>query len=1099
MKLSSNTGQTIPICLPNKVINIMRITVLLCLLTTFCSFASVSYSQKTEISLNLEDVTLQQALDAVKEQSDFSFWYRNEEVNLSEIVSVKAKKLTIKEVMNQLLEGQNLTYTIDEKHIIIYKKSDKDGISQQGHRITGIIKDESGEPVAGANILVKGTAIGTMTDGDGKFTLEVQNTLSPLIISFIGYNTQEIEIGNQTDFNIRLKQDTQSLEEVVVIGYGNLARKELTSAISHISSKDFLNVSALDPSMMIQGKVAGVSVTNTGTGDPNNQASIQIRGISSREAGNGPLIVIDGIPGGNLTNINSNDIESIDILKDGAASAIYGTRGSNGVVLVTTKKGARDGQLHASYTGTVAANMMVRDLDVLNADEFRKYRVPNNQGVDQGGNTNWMDEITHTGFTQQHTLTLSGGDSRSNYRASIDYRDATGIDIRSNRKEYGARLSLNHTTKSGLLNFSANVSPRFVYRNNADWSVFKSALEANPTTPVFDPKKPGQYSNFNGQAADMNPVELLKLDESGGETKLLDWDATLKLNLLPLLAKNGASIHSLNTQVTIAQQQNDNFNFWFRPSTSTMAQNSGHSGEASRDYGKSRQESLEWIGNYAMEVKEHRLRAMAGYSYQYFQSSGMSANNKDFPSDILTYNNLSQGEWAKEEGRNEMGSYKNDSKLIAFFGRLNYDYKNRYLLTVSYRYEGSSKFGLRNKWGHFPAVSAGWRISEESFMKNISWINDLKVRGDFGVTGNQDFGNYLSLSTMQGFGSYYYQGSYFTVWGPSKNPNFDLKWEKGLNWNVGVDFTLFNSIISGSLNYYNRTQQDLLGNYDVPVPPYLFAETFVNVGTMRNTGIEIDLNVQAVKTKDFSYNIGFVGATNYNKFLRFSNSEFIGKEYKDICNMESPGNPGNLQRMQEGKRLGNYFTHAFAGIDENGNWLVWNKDNTKKISINEATDDDKRVTGNGLPKFTASLSNTFAYKNWDLTVYLRGAFGYDLFNVHDLYYGLQSAPGNVLKKAYDKNAKITKGQNVLTDYFIEKGDYVKLDVVTLGYRFNINNKWLDSIRLYATGKNLATITGFSGVDPASYQSNGLTPGTNGGTRSYYPTSVQVLFGVQLDF
>lgn len=1099
MKLSSNTGQTIPICLPNKVINIMRITVLLCLLTTFCSFASVSYSQKTEISLNLEDVTLQQALDAVKEQSDFSFWYRNEEVNLSEIVSVKAKKLTIKEVMNQLLEGQNLTYTIDEKHIIIYKKSDKDGISQQGRRITGIIKDESGEPVAGANILVKGTAIGTMTDGDGKFTLEVQNTLSPLIISFIGYNTQEIEIGNQTDFNIRLKQDTQSLEEVVVIGYGNLARKELTSAISHISSKDFLNVSALDPSMMIQGKVAGVSVTNTGTGDPNNQASIQIRGISSREAGNGPLIVIDGIPGGNLTNINSNDIESIDILKDGAASAIYGTRGSNGVVLVTTKKGARDGQLHASYTGTVAANMMVRDLDVLSADEFRKYRVPNNQGVDQGGNTNWMDEITRTGFTQQHTLTLSGGDSRSNYRASIDYRDATGIDIRSNRKEYGARLSLNHTTKSGLLNFSANVSPRFVYRNNADWSVFKSALEANPTTPVFDPKKPGQYSNFNGQAADMNPVELLKLDESGGETKLLDWDATLKLNLLPLLAKDGASIHSLNTQVTIAQQQNDNFNFWFRPSTSTMAQNSGHSGEASRDYGKSRQESLEWIGNYAMEVKEHRLRAMAGYSYQYFQSSGMSANNKDFPSDILTYNNLSQGEWAKEEGRNEMGSYKNDSKLIAFFGRLNYDYKNRYLLTVSYRYEGSSKFGLRNKWGHFPAVSAGWRISEESFMKNISWINDLKVRGDFGVTGNQDFGNYLSLSTMQGFGSYYYQGSYFTVWGPSKNPNFDLKWEKGLNWNVGVDFTLFNSIISGSLNYYNRTQQDLLGNYDVPVPPYLFAETFVNVGTMRNTGIEIDLNVQAVKTKDFSYNIGFVGATNYNKFLRFSNSEFIGKEYKDICNMESPGNPGNLQRMQEGKRLGNYFTHAFAGIDENGNWLVWNKDNTKKISINEATDDDKRVTGNGLPKFTASLSNTFAYKNWDLTVYLRGAFGYDLFNVHDLYYGLQSAPGNVLKKAYDKNAKITKGQNVLTDYFIEKGDYVKLDVVTLGYRFNINNKWLDSIRLYATGKNLATITGFSGVDPASYQSNGLTPGTNGGTRSYYPTSVQVLFGVQLDF
>ena len=283
------------------------------------------------------------------------------------------------------------------------------------------------------------------------------------------------------------------------------------------------------------------------------------------------------------------------------------------------------------------------------------------------------------------------------------------------------------------------------------------------------------------------------------------------------------------------------------------------------------------------------------------------------------------------------------------------------------------------------------------------------------------------------------------------------------------------------------------------IQSYLFASTFVNVGTMRNTGFELDLNVQAVKTKDFSYNIGFVGATNNNKFLHFSNNEFTGQAFQDVCNMESPGNPGTLQRMQEGERLGNYFTWSYAGIDENGNWLVWNKDNTEKISINEATTEDKRVTGNGLPKFTASLSNTFSYKNWDLTVFLSGAFGFDIYNVHDLYYGLQSAPGNVLKKAYDKNAGITTGLNVLTDYFLEKGDYLKLDVVTLGYRFNINNKWLDSIRLYVTGKNLATITGFSGVDPASYQMNGLTPGTNNGTRNYYPTTTQLLFGLQLDF
>ena len=955
-----------------------------------------------------------------------------------------------------------------------------------------------GQPIIGANIVEKGTTNGTTSDIEGNFSLSVSSK-AILEVRYIGYAPREVVVGNEQHFKLLLKEDMEILDEVVVIGYGSMTKKELTSAISHVSSKDFLSISNVDPSMMIQGKVAGVSVTNTGMGDPNNQANIQIRGISSRAAGLGPLIVIDGIPGGNLTNINPNDIESMDILKDGAASAIYGTRGRNGVVLITTKKGARDGQLHASYVGTVSANFMIHDLDPLNAEEFRKYRVPNNQGVDQGANTNWLDEITRTGLAHQHTVTLSGGNSRSNYRATIDFKDATGVDIRSDRKEYGARFSLNHTTKSGLLNFSANISPRFVYRNNSDWSVFRAALEANPTTPVFDPNIPGQYSNFNGQAAGMNPVELLKLDQSGGETKLLDWDATVKLNLLPLLAKEGTSVHSLNTQVTLAQQQNDNFNFWFRPAISTMAQNSGRSGEASRDYGKSRQESLEWLVNYTMEKNQHHLKLMGGYSYQYFQNSGMSASNKDFPSDILSYNNLAQGEWAKEEGRNEMGSYKNDSKLIAFLGRINYDYKGRYLFTASYRYEGSSKFGKNNKWGSFAAVSAGCRMSEENFMKDATWINELKIRGDFGVTGNQNFDSYKSLATMQGFGSYYHEGSYFTVWGPAKNPNYNLKWEKGVNWNIGVDFSMFDNIFSGSLNYYNRKQQDLLGDYNVSVPPYLFASTFVNVGTMRNTGFELDLNVQAVKTKDFSYNIGFVGATNNNKFLHFSNNEFTGQAFQDVCNMESPGNPGTLQRMQEGERLGNYFTWSYAGIDENGNWLVWNKDNTEKISINEATTEDKRVTGNGLPKFTASLSNTFSYKNWDLTVFLSGAFGFDIYNVHDLYYGLQSAPGNVLKKAYDKNAGITTGLNVLTDYFLEKGDYLKLDVVTLGYRFNINNKWLDSIRLYVTGKNLATITGFSGVDPASYQMNGLTPGTNNGTRNYYPTTTQLLFGLQLDF
>lgn len=977
--------------------------------------------------------------------------------------------------------------------------SEPDIITQITRTITGRVIDNKGVSLIGANVKLEDQGIGVVTDIDGNFTLKGVTENSKIIVSYIGYKSQEILVGKDSYLLVTLLENPHSLDEVVVVGYGSLSAKELTSAISHVSSKDFLNVSSSDASMLIQGKVSGVSVTNTGSGDPNNLASIQVRGISSRSADLGPLIVIDGVPGGNLTNINQNDIESIDVLKDGAASAIYGTRGSNGVILVTTKKGQRDNRIHTSYNGSMAIDIMKNEFEPLSADEFRKYRVPENPGTDMGGNTNWLDEISRIGFTHQHNLSLSGGGYKSNYRVSVDYRDAKGIDIRSSRKEYGARVALNHTTKSGLFSFTLNLAPRIIYRNNSDWSAFRVAMEANPTTPVFDPKDPLLYSNFVGQWASYNPVELLKLEENGGDTKLLDWDATVKLNLLPLLSKNKSSKHTLNTQVTIAEQQNDNFNYWFRPATSTIAINSGFKGEASREYGKTRQQSLEWLGNYMMENKGHKLSVVSGYSYQYNLNQGMNANNKNFPSDALKYNNLNQGEWAKEQGRNNMGSNKNDSKLIGFFGRVSYDYKKRYLLTISHRYEGSSKFGKNNKWGHFPAASVGWRISDEGFMKGVNWINDLKLRADIGITGNQNFSSYLSLVTMQGFGAYSYENKYFTVWGVSKNSNPQLKWEKGTNWNLGIDFSAFNYRVNGSLNYYYRKQQDLLGDYTVPVPPYLFSTTFVNVGTMRNTGIEIDLNIKAVQTSNFNYNINFIGSTNVNKFISFSNNKYMGQKFIDVAWMEEPNMPGYLQRIEEGNRIGNYFTWAYAGVDDNGNWLVWNKDNTEKIPIASATTEDKRVTGNGLPKFTASLTNSFAYKNWDLTLYFRGAFGFDLYNVHDLYYGLQTATGNVLKRAYNENKDITTGFNVLTDYFIEKGDYLKLDVVTLGYRFNTNIKWIDGLRVYATGKNLFTLTKFSGVDPASYQVNGLTPGSNNGSRSYYPTSTQLMFGVQIDF
>ncbi len=965
--------------------------------------------------------------------------------------------------------------------------------------VSGTVTDASGEPVIGASVVAVDSQGGTTTDVDGNYVVSVDSK-GKLRFSYIGFTTQTVAVDGRATINVVLQENTAVLDEVVVIGYGTMDKKELTSAISHVGEKDFLSVSSLDPSMMIQGKVPGVSITNTGAGDPNNQASIQIRGVSSRSAGLGPLIVVDGVPGGNLTNINPNDIASFDILKDGAASAIYGTRGSNGVILVTTKKGAKDGQTHASYSGTFSWDKVKEELDMMNAQEYRDVRLGwGDTGVDLGGNDNWLDAVTRTGFTMRHTLTLSGGNEKSNYRVSADYRNANGIDLRSHREEYGARASVSHTTKGGLFTISANIAPRIIYRDNADWSVFRNAIEANPTTPIMNPENPNSYYNFQGQVVGSNPVELMKLEKDHADTKLLDWDGTLKLNLLPLFMPNAKYSQNLSTQVTFADHQYSNNNTWFRPSTSTLAINSGYDGEGSRSYSKERQYILEWLANYNISIKKHNIKAMAGYSYQYSQYSGFNVENKDFPNDGLGADNIGSGDLAKEEGEVLMGSYKNDAKLIAFFGRVSYDFDGKYLLTASLRHEGSSKFGANHKWGNFPAVSAGWRISEEEFMKGAEWINDLKIRADYGVTGNQDFGSYLSLNTMTGFGYYYYNGKYFQVWGPSKNVNPDLHWEKGKNWNVGLDFSMFNNRLYGSLNYFNRRQQDLLGNYKVSVPPYLFDETYVNVGTMKNTGFEFDITFNAVDTRDFSYTMNFVGTAMSNKFVDFSNSEYIGQDFYNECGTEDPYPYYNLQRIEKGKSLGNFYMWKYAGFTPEGEWLVYDHDGDI-IRASQATDEDRQVVGNGMPKFTLSTTHNFRYRNFDLALFFRGAFGFDIFNIHDFYYGTRNFTGNRLKKAYGKNFGIAPTANpVACDYFLERGDYFKLDMITLGYTLPMPKvRFLDKIRVYGTVKNVFTITRFTGVDPSTYQVNGLTPGGQG-SRTYYPSTRQFIVGLQLDF
>lgn len=970
----------------------------------------------------------------------------------------------------------------------------------QEKSISGTITDKtSGNALEGVTISLVGKNNSTQSDQNGKFTLQDVQVGSKLRISLLGYLTIEKIVDSATYYDLSLEQNSEQLSEVVVVGYGTLDKKEVTSAITHLGSKD-LNVFGGNAVLnSIQGKVAGLSVVNTAQADPNASPSIQLRGASSRNAGLGPLYVINGVPGGNVDNLNQNDIESIDVLKGGAASAIYGTRGSNGVIIITTKKGT--GTASAFYDGYASFDFVNNKIPVLSAEDF----VKNNRGTDFGAKTNWFDEVSRDfAYNQKNTVQFSGGGSSTNYIVSVDYRNANGLDLRSTKREYGGRLNLNHTSANNLYTATFNMAPRFLKSNNSSHNAFNQSLTLNPTLPVFDESDPNRYYFINtGFSGSYNPVEELRTVLSGTEGKYIDWNAAFKLNLTA----------DLSTQVMLAQQSSDFFGFGFTPSYNTGAIN-GNNGRnsANRDYNKSDQYVFEWIGNYKKLIQEHNFNLMGGYSYNYFVHSGMNAGNQNFPSDILTYNSLGTGEYnipipddpqSGDYTFRSVGSYKNDSKLIAFFGRLNYNYGGRYYASASLRYEGSSKFGYGNKWGYFPAVSLGWRLTEESFFPEVSWIDDLKLRADYGETGNQDFGNYLSLDTYTGFGYFNFNGLNYQVWGPSQNTNYNLRWEKAQNFNAGLDFELFQRKLSGSLNYYVRTNKDLLGYYNVPVPPFVQTTTFVNVGTMKNSGIELQLNATVVKKDNFSYAINFAGATNSNKFVSFSNDTYRGQNFQFMAGMPSPGSPGSAQRLEEGRRIGGFYMYKSAGIDATGRLMVYDK-NDNIIPGNMANEDDKRFVGNGLPLYTASLGNTFTYKKLDVSVFLRGAFKYDIFNTTAFYLGtpVTQSGANVLASAYGKGkyAALTNAEtySTLSDYFLEKGDFLKIDNVSVGYSFDSPVKYINSIRLYGVARNLYTFTNFTTGDPEMVSVNGLTPGINT-SLSYYPSTVQFLAGVQVRF
>lgn len=962
----------------------------------------------------------------------------------------------------------------------------------QSRMITGTVKDDANQSVPGVSVLIKGTNTGTVTDINGRFSIEV-NSGDVLRFSYIGFKTQEIQVADQSLIDVKLVIDAIGLEEVVAIGYGTVKKADVTSAVSTVKSEDFIKGAVKDAAQLVQGKVAGLTVTLP-TGDPTKGAEIMLRGVSSLNGGTSPLVLIDGIPG-NLETIAPEDIESIDVLKDGSATAIYGTRGTNGVIIITTKSGANNMEPTIEYSGYVSLSQISKKLDFLNATELREkwdegYTFTGANLQDYGSDTDWLDEITRDAVSHVHNLIFRGGNTNTNLTVSLNYKNNQGIFMNSDNEKYTGRIEINHSMFDNKLktNIGIIASEQKFWAGGDGYSfnnyVYRQAIIRNPTEPVKNEDR--TWFERDVYFYD-NPVGYIK--ESKGQNRYRNMRFTGSLVYSP--------IADLDIKGLYARKGNSNIRGFYQTHNHVSTTKYGSDGYASRGTNDYVGNYTELSASYKKSIGDHRFTALAGYNYEDNEYEGFWANNKYFPTDSYSYNHIGIGQ-GLPRGEAGMDSEKYSDKLIALFARVSYNYADKYLLMASLRREGSSRFGENHKWGYFPGVSVGWRINEENFMDGAAWIDNLKLRAGFGVTGINAGNNYQSLSSLNYENYFMYNGDWMRELIPARNANPDLRWEKKEEFNIGLDFDLFGGRIGGALDYYSRKTKDALWEYDVPVPPYLYGSIMANVGVIDNKGFEALINIVPVKTHNFEWNANLTYSTNTNKLVSLSNDKF--QTTNDFFYRGYTGEPIQIEthRLEIGEEIGNFYGLRSVDITDNGIWLIETPEG-EIIPATESSTADRQVLGNGLPKHYMSWNNTFRYKNWELNMNLRGAFGYEILNFQRMFYENPTIGYNTLDSAYDK----VYGKAVLSDvqrfvsYYVEDGDFIKLDNVTLSYNFNVkNSNVFKNVRVYTSGMNLATITSYKGIDP-EVNRIGLSPGND--DRDQYPTTRTYTFGVNVTF
>jgi len=1116
----------------SKLLKVMKLTVLLMLISLMGVFASETYSQTTRLTVNANKMSLEDFLVKIENQSEFRFFYTGK-IDVEQEVSGEFRNKKIFEVLDEIKEEAGFQYEVLGRQIILSPNNAENTIKsiQQQNAISGKVTDSSNQPLPGVTVVVKGTTNGTVTNADGNYTLSNISENSVLQFSFVGMLMQEVVVGNQTNINMTMAEDAIGIEEVVAIGYGTIKKSDLTGAVSSVNVSDLQQTPMISIDQGLIGRASGVQVTQT-SGMPGAVASIRIRGSSSIQGGNEPLYVIDGFPvysgggfgntGGRaqlsgLSTVNPNDIESIEILKDAAATAIYGARAANGVILITTKTGKKGNDV-ITFEANYGVQNIAKKMDVMDAQNYAalvneaytndKLTAPYDatklaEISKLGSGTDWQDEIFRVGNTQNYQLTISGGDQKTSYAISGNYFDQQGIVINSDFKRYSTRLNFDRKVsdifKTGThLSMSHTINNAVATDTGGQDGVISGAMKMNPILPVYKDQVNGIYTDINTPGIQLpNPLATAQEQIFNNATSRILGDIYGEWQIIEgLVAK-------VSVGADVIYDKSNNY------TPSILYQSNGKSTASvgvNRSINWLNENTINWVKNIN---SNHSLNILGGFTLQQNNTEYVMASSSSFVNDVMTYNSLGAGAlW------NQPASSAIQWNLISYLARINYSFMNRYLFSVNSRIDGSSRFGENNKYGFFPSGSFGWRVSEENFMESFNeTISNLKLRVSYGFTGNTEIGVYESQATL-GNVSWIIGNQVVSGFYPNKIPNPDLKWEKTGQFDVGVDLGLWQNRVRFTTDYYRKVTNDLL--YNVAIPSASGFQTMLkNIGSVQNTGLEFSLESDNLKG-DFKWITSFNISFNKNKVL-----ELGGEAYKEMPEGDGHLKTGSFRRLVVGEPIGVFYGYRFDGIFQNEEETKAQLSSTSPIGVglrrykdlngDKKVDaaNDREILGDANPDFTGGINNTFSYKGLELNLFFQYCYGNEIFNYNAIDLetpsGGQNAwadlvnrwtptnPSNVYPKANTNRAVL------VSDRWVEDGSYLKLKTLSLSYNFpNLKLNYIENVKVYLTGQNLITWTNYRGYDP-EVSFRGASTLEAGEDFGGYPQAKSFIVGVKLDF